>query len=161
MTSDLASSFHNAMRSPIRGTTATTNTARLPGVLSISSRNAETGLEQVLQFVEVFEGIMVDGLSILPSVAAVGRSPGVSGGGRGDGVIEKSRKLFTLQLLQERVDIAGLIEALGPSIPRWRAQYPDTSVALLEVCGFVGLGGEGSVHANVSRTRSWVYFCLK
>ena len=140
-TSDLAGSFHDAKMPPNRSSTLSRQPqpvpARYPSVRGISSEDAEAGLETVFQFVEAFRGIMVEGLSTLPPSPAVrtpaaGRGSSVFGGGDGGG---RPGTRLTLALLQERLDIVGLVGALGPCIPRWRAQHPDTSVALLEVRG--------------------------
>lgn len=79
----------------------------------------EAGLSQVFQFVDAFGVAMFEGLSTFPP------SPGA-----GVGVGEAR---LTLALVQERVDVVGLVSALGPWMPRWRAQHPDASSALLEV----------------------------
>ncbi|CAM9110574.1 unnamed protein product [Scytosiphon promiscuus] len=94
----------------------------------IGAREAETGLAQVFHFVSVFRGTMVEGLSTLPpglSNANVTAAAGGGGGGRLGGRL-------TLALMQERVDVAGVVASLGPWMARWRAQHFDTSVDVLE-----------------------------
>lgn len=56
---------------------------------------------------------------------------------------------LTLALMQERVDVAGVVAALGPWMARWRAQHFDTSVDLLEVGQVApGVGFGGGVSAE-------------
>lgn len=92
---------------------------------------AEAGLAQVFLFIETFRPTMVEGLSTLPpsanpAPAAAAAAAGFGGGGGGGGRL-------TLALMQERVDVVGVVAALGPWMARWRAQHPDTSTDLLEV----------------------------
>lgn len=82
--------------------------------------HAEAGLNQVFQFVDAFGMTMLEGLSTVP--------PSTVGGG-----VTVGGARVTLALVQERVDVVGLVSALGPWMPRWRAQHPDASSALLEV----------------------------
>ncbi|CAM9408559.1 unnamed protein product [Ectocarpus sp. 12 AP-2014] len=77
-------------------------------------REAEAGLSQVFRFVDAFRETMVEGLSLVVSAPP-------TGGGR-----------LTLALVQESVDVAGVVAALGPWMSRWRAQHPGTSTQLLE-----------------------------
>ncbi|CAN0459481.1 unnamed protein product, partial [Ectocarpus sp. 8 AP-2014] len=77
-------------------------------------REAEAGLSQVFRFVDAFRETMVVGLSLVVSAPP-------TGGGR-----------LTLAGVQESVDVAGVVAALGPWMSRWRAQHPGTSTQLLE-----------------------------
>lgn len=78
------------------------------------------------------EGLCSFSSAVIPSVAT---SDGV-GGGSGVG----GPGLVTLFLLQERLDVVAVVAALGPWMTRWRAEQPDVSTSLLEVCGCVGGG---------------------
>ncbi|CAM9317779.1 unnamed protein product, partial [Ectocarpus sp. 13 AM-2016] len=77
-------------------------------------REAEAGLSQVFRFVDAFRETMVEGLSLVVSAPP-------TGGAR-----------LTLAVVQESVDVAGVVAALGPWMSRWRAQHPGTSTQLLE-----------------------------
>ncbi|CAN0236352.1 unnamed protein product, partial [Ectocarpus fasciculatus] len=131
-TSDLARTIHasKALSSPLAGNAIAARwTAGLASSSSSSSggggggvsrermgpREAEAGLAQVFRFVDTFRGTMVEGLSMAVSV------PPPTGGGR-----------LTLSVLQESVDVAGVVASLGPWMSRWRAQHPGTSTQLLE-----------------------------
>lgn len=88
-------------------------------------QHEEAGLGQVLLFVEAFRSTMVEGLSTLPPPpSAYGHFSG--GGGEGGARL-------TLAIVQEKVDVVGLVAALTPWMARWRTQHPETSSALLEV----------------------------
>ncbi len=102
----------------------------------------EQGLAQVFLFVETFRPTMVEGLSTLPpdpqavnaaTAAAAGAGAGAGSNGAGSGGGGGGGGRLTLALMQERVDVVGVVAALGPWMARWRAQHPDTSTDLLEV----------------------------
>lgn len=117
--SDLARAIHSTRAAPL----GPRSRSRFPGTGGLPPADyGQEGLSQVLLFVEMFQGAIVEGLSMPSPSAGGGGIGGTDGGAR-----------FTLALIQERVDLVGLVAALGPGMSRWRAQYPDTSAALLEV----------------------------
>lgn len=105
---------------------------RMRGVVSregLRECDVEAGLAQVFLFVDAFRGTMVEGLSTVvpPPYRSYNASAGFDGGGGGNG------GRLTLGVMQERVDVSGMVAALGPWLDRWRAQHPETSADLLEV----------------------------
>lgn len=125
-TSDLTRTIHasKALSSPLasnavaaRWTAGVASSSSAGGVSRerMGPREAEAGLAQVFRFVDAFRETMVEGLSLVVSVPR-------TGGGR-----------LTLAVVQESVDVAGVVAALGPWMSRWRAQHPGTSTQLLEV----------------------------